>query len=422
DVRALLEVAARGNPAAAHGFGAAAITLVSIDERFPRAVLRCAFAACIRPSREWKLPEEEIAARSEHHRQRVQAAVDAELAWLVDERPEPNWPAFPAIAVRRRERIRIPVTPERPDSPAPQRPRPDEYADHQAAGLWLAQTHSFAEVSRFPWLRDVARSYATWTAAANGAGLDQDEEVTHPPREWNNAYYDVVAHCLPELGLLHIEQLVLAPISSLPDDPFFDIIALFLRSVDAVFFNDGGLHEVIATSIRSALANRLMASSGWKRLGRSRSASIERHIGPAIAILFFNDYSSFEPAKCYLLPNAIHRLNPFLPVLEKLVESGSSLFVAIVTLNLLEVSPRSAYLPFMVTAAMNWLKSYPNDCDFWVDYGIGRRVCVWIAEVRRQDPSLLDTDKPIRFHVDRLLAALISLGVANAKQLEEALA
>ena len=56
---ALLEVAARDNPAAAHGFGATATALASIDERLPRAVLRCAFTACIRPSREWDLPEDE---------------------------------------------------------------------------------------------------------------------------------------------------------------------------------------------------------------------------------------------------------------------------------------------------------------------------------------------------------------------------
>ena len=218
-----------------------------------------------------------------------------------------------------------------------------------------------------------------------------------------------------------VEQLALAPISSLPEEPFFDIIAVFLRSVDAVFFNDGGLQEIVATRIRSALSDRLMASSGWKRL-RRRSDSIERHIGPAIATLFFNDYSSFEPAKCYLLPIAIDRLDPYLSVLGKLVESGPSLFVAIVTLNLLEVSPRLAHLPFMVTAAMTWLKSYPNDNDFWVDHGIGRRVCVWIEKVWRQDASLLATDEPIRLHVDRLLAALVSSGVADAKRLEEALA
>jgi hypothetical protein len=419
DVRSLLEVAARGDPAAAHGFGATATALVSIDERLPRALLRCAFTACIRPRHKWNLPEDEIAARSEHHRQRVQAAMDAELAWFAGERAEPNWPAFLEEAVRRRTRIRVG---DRGNTNVPVRSRPDEYTDHQAAALWLAQTRSSFDVSNRAWLLDIARTYAIWTAEANGAGLDTEEDIAHPPREWNNAYFDLLAHCLPDLALPEIEQFALVPISSLPDESFFDVIVLFLRSCDAGFFNNGGPQETVATSIRSALAGRMMASSGWKRLGRSRSASIERHIGPAIAILFFNDYSSFEPTKCYLLPNAIDRLDPFLPALEKLVESGPSLFVAIVTLNLLEVSPRSAHLPFIVTAAMTWLKSYPNDNDFWVDHGIGRRVSVWIDEVRRQQPSLLETDKPIRLHVDRLLAALISLGVADAKRLEEALA
>src|SRR5262249_37816813 len=139
---------------------------------------------------------------------------------------------------------------------------------------------------------------------------------------------------------------------------------------------DGALHETIATSIRSTLTNRLMASNGWNWLGRRRSASIERHIGLAIATLFFNDYDSFQPAKCYLLPKAVDRLDPFLPLLKKLVEGGPSPFVPIVTLTLLEVSQSSALLPFVVTAAMPWLKSSSNDSDFWVNHGIGRRVCV----------------------------------------------
>ena len=108
-------------------------------------------------------------------------------------------------------------------------------------------------------------------------------------------------------------------------------------------------------------------------------------------------------------------------MLEKLVETGPFLFVAVVTLNLLEVSPRSAHLPFLVTAAKTWLGSHPDDSDFWVDHEIGRRACVWIEKIWRQEPALLDADEPIRFDVDRLLSALISLGVAEAKRLEEAL-
>ena len=420
DLRTLLEVAARDDPAAAQGFGVAATTLASIDERLPRAVLRCAFAACIRPSREWNFPEKEVAARSERLRQRVQAAVDAELAWLGDERPEPSWPAFPAEPARRRRRNLVMVGRARGDTTAAQRSRPEEYADHQAAALWLSKIGGLVDVVERPWLREIARIYAAWTAGANGAGLDMYEEVADPPMEWNGAYFYLLACCLPGLALPEIEQIALVPISSLPEEPFFDVITQFLRNVDAVYFNNRGLQEPIAISIRSALASRLMASSGWKRL--RGSASIEMHIGPAIAVLFFNDQGFAQPPKCYLLPKGIDRLDPFLPVLEKLVDSGPSLFVAVATLNLLEVSPRSTHLPFIVAAAKAWLGSYPNDTDFWVDNGIGRRVCVWIEEVRHQEPALLDTDEAVRFDVDRLLAALISLGVADARRLEEALA
>jgi hypothetical protein len=422
DVRSILEVAGSGNPAAAHGFGAAALTLASIDERLPRAVLRCAFTASIRPSHEWDLPEDEVAARSERHRELVLAAVNTELSWLADERQEPDWLAFPSETVKRRRRLRIPVGQEPEDMSAQQTPRPDVYADHRAAALWLRNTCGLVDVVQRPWIADIARTYASWTFAANGADLDVDDDVADPPKEWNDAYFDLLAHCLPSLTLPEIEQLALAPISLLPDEPFFDILTQFLRSVDTVYFNDRGLQEPIAISIRSALANRLMSSRGWKWLGGRRSASIEVHIGPAIAVLFFNSYSRFQPTKCYLLSKGIDRLDPFLTVLEKLVKSGPSIFVAIVTLNLLEVSPRPAHLPFIVAAAKTWLESYPDDSEFWVDHGFGQRVCLWIEEVRRQEPAILDTDTAVHSDVDRLLAALISLGVADAKRLEETLA
>jgi hypothetical protein len=75
----------------------------------------------------------------------------------------------------------------------------------------------------------------------------------------------------------------------------------------------------------------------------------------------------------------------------------------------------------MVAAAKAWLGSYPDDTDFWVDHDRSP-VCVWIEEVRRRESALLDIDEAVRFDVDRLLATLISLGVADAKRLEEALA
>lgn len=422
DIRALLEVVTRDEPAAAHGFGTVATMLTAVDERFPRVVLRCAFAACIRPNRGWGISDETVAARIDHVRERVKSALDAELAWLANERPEPDWPVFPEDAPSPRRGFRVLGGRVQRDEPGQPRSRPDEYVDHQAAAVWLSQCSSLVDVVKRPWLREMVRAYARWTAVANGAGLDKDDEVDRQPMEWNNFYFDLLAQCLSWLAFPEIEQLALAPMSSFPERPFFDVLPQFLRSIDVVYFNDRGLEESIAISIRSALANRLMASSGWKRLRGSRSASIESHIGPAIAVLFFNDHGFARQPKCYLPTASIDRLVPFLPVLEQLIESGPSYFVAVVTLNLLEVSPRQAHLHFIVTATKAWMHSYPNDTEFWVDYGIGRRVCVWIEEVRRQEPTLLDTNEEVRFDVDRLLAALISLGVADARRLEETLA
>lgn len=91
------------------------------------------------------------------------------------------------------------------------------------------------------------------------------------------------------------------------------------------------------------------------------------------------------------------------------------------TLSLLEVSPRAMHLPFIVAAAESWLGSYLDDREFWGANGTGRRVCLWLEEILRQEPALLDVDKSMRFKVGRLLAALVGLGVPEARRLEEAL-
>jgi hypothetical protein len=80
-----------------------------------------------------------------------------------------------------------------------------------------------------------------------------------------------------------------------------------------------------------------------------------------------------QSPKCYLFEQAIGRLDAFLPILQRLVESGPSLFVAIVTLNLLEVAPRPDQFPFMIAAVKVWLTSHAGDRTFWVDHGTALR-------------------------------------------------
>ena len=107
------------------------------------------------------------------------------------------------------------------------------------------------------------------------------------------------------------------PITSLPDEVFFDVVACFLRSVDEVYFGGGELQASEAVRIRAVLTDRLTSSGGWRQLRHKKSTSIEVHIGPAIAAFFLNDYSLFQPPRCYLMPSGIGRLDPFIPNLKR---------------------------------------------------------------------------------------------------------
>lgn len=160
DLRNLLEAAARDDPAAAHGFGAVANVLSSFDEQLPPAILRCAFQASVQPSRSWETAEEEIEARAERRSQRLNTAIDSELAWLTGKGPEPNWPAFPSEPLRPRPRLRLPGGPQRArEAPAPQQVSPDERVDHQAAALWLSNCASLFDVTARPWLLQLPRQF-----------------------------------------------------------------------------------------------------------------------------------------------------------------------------------------------------------------------------------------------------------------------
>lgn len=422
DVRALLEIAAHDNHATAHGFGASASALEAIDVRLPRALLRCALTACIVPNRGWDLPEEEVAARAERRLQRAKASVDAEIAWLGDDEPEPQWPAFPGEQVRRRSHLRLPggfVDDE--EAPEVEAQSSSEHVNHQAAALWLRQTRELLDATTRPWLCDLTKAYMPWTIAANGAGMVDADEVDHPPSEWNDAFFALAARCLVGLSFDEIDKLALTPVTTLPDQHFFDVLAVFLRSVDGAYFGGSDIPTAVAVDIRMALANRMMVSRGWDRLGRSKEMSIEMHIGPAIAVLFFNDQHFAQRTNCYLYAKGVEGIAPFLPLLERMVQSAPSPFIALVLLNLLEVAPRPEHLDVLVVAGRAWLDAYPDFRPFWIDHGFGRRWCTIVDSIRALAPTAVDPSLQIRFDIDNILADLVALGIPEGSRLEEAL-
>ena len=420
DVRTLLETAASGNHAASHGFGAAVVALQTIDGRLPRALLRCAFGACVVPNRIWDLPEEEVAARKRRRLARAKDAVDAEMTWLGGQGPEPTWPVFPEERVRRKRRLRLPGGHRAEQAePEVEAPPPTEHVNHQAAALWLRQVRGLPHAAARSWLGEVAKAYMPWTMAANGAGMNDGDEVELPPSEWNDTFFAMVARCLIGLSPTEINDLAVRHIVSLPDQNFFDVLVDFQRNVDAVFFEGGDMQPQVALDIRSAFAGRMMSSHGWKRLSRSKDLSIEMHIGPAVAVLFFNDHHFVQSTKCYLYEKGAERVGQFLPILEKLVKSGPSPFVALVLLNLLEVAPRPEHLGLLVAAGRAWLDAYPEFRQLWIDHGVGRRWCLLIQAIRARSPTSVGPTVPLRPDIDSIVAALVALGVAEASRLEE---
>jgi hypothetical protein len=418
DVRTLLEAAGDDNPAAAQGFIYVAEILAAIDERLPRAVLRCAFSACVQPIRQWGMPEENYKARLEARRREVTGAIEAELAWLDGKQHEPPWPAFEPSHAHSRHRYSLS---ERRRERDDREKRPEQYTDHQAAALWLGKAASIFDVPKRPWLRDLARAYSNWSAVANGLDLDKEDDPDRIPVEWNRAYFNLLARCLAGLTISEIDELALGLILGLPGEAFLDVTTVFVRSVDDVYFNGTDLGDVEAVHIRTTLARRLMTSRQWEWQRRELSDSIIMHLARALAVLLFNDYDYFQPSKCYLLEKGIDRLPPFLPLLQELAEHGPFLFMATTVLNLLEVSPRPAHLLLICAAAKSWLAAHPDEREFWIEQAIGRRVCSAIEVILTLAPNSFGPDQPARQEIEDVLGKLIRLGVAEAHRLEKAL-
>ena len=418
DVRTLLEAAGDDNPAAAQGFYYVADVLAGTDERLPRAILRCAFSACVHPTWNWDTSEEDHKARLEARRQKVANAMEAEIGWLSEAQDEPEWPVFEPSHAYSRHRYFLG---ERRRERDEQKFRPEQYTDHQAAALWLRKASSIFDVTKRPWLRDVVKAYSSWTAVANGSELEGDDDPERTPHEWNQAYFDLLARCLPGLPISQVDELAFELVPELPGEAFLDVTTIFVRSVDDVYFNGNKLGDAEAVHIRTMLARRLMTSRQWEWQRRDPSDSVSSHLGPAVATLLFNDFGYFQPAKCYLLQKGIDRLQPFLPVLQELVARGPFLFIATTLLNLLEVSPQPVHIGLICEAAKIWLSSYPDSREFWIGHAIGRRLCSIIEAILALDPRLFAPDQQARREIDDFLGRLVRLGVSEAHGLEEAL-
>lgn len=88
-----------------------------------------------------------------------------------------------------------------------------------------------------------------------------------------------------------------------------------------------------------------------------------------------------------------------------LAENGTFLFVALVLLNLLQVSPRTTHLPVIVAAAQAWLIAQLDGHSFWIDSDIGRRVCLVVDAIIGLETMKFGADHALRSDIDGLFGA-----------------
>ena len=417
DIRTLLNLAARRDRAAAPGFAAAARTIDGIDERLPRAILRTAFASCVRLRNPGLLVSTaQHGDLVEEHHQRVRSVIVAELEWLNGDRAEPPWPQFTRLEPRIKRGIAISRdvnTSVRQQSTK----LPDEYVDHQIAAQWLNSALGLFSFAERPWLRHMADAYASWTAVANGSGRCRNDDVDVTALgEWNDSYIKLVAYSIPGMESTETHEFALKPLTELPDSAFFSIAEQFLRHVDSLYFKKI-LPATQAVPIRSALINRLIESDDWEHRA-DEWRSIEVNLGRLVARMFMHDGWERQP-RCYLSADLVDRLDPLLPALQRLATSGPCFFVA---LNLIEVDPGPKHLGFIITAAEEWLNAYPDNSDLWRDHLIGRRICGLIETIRGHQPSVPSRNENLNTRVDDILATMTNMGVAEAAVLEQKLA
>ena len=154
-------------------------------------------------------------------------------------------------------------------------------------------------------------AYADWTAEANGGGLGPDAEIDNRKDEWNTVFFPLLANSTtrmtPDEAVGHV-----ARVTAVPDEPpFIDIVSELVPAIDLVHFNGLGPEQDMALRLRTLLADRLIQTVGWWRERDRSELPVEMRIGSAIAALFFNNYSLFSGASCYLPEKGIDQSTHF---------------------------------------------------------------------------------------------------------------
>jgi hypothetical protein len=424
DRNALIRLATRGDRSAASAFSSGLGLILKIEPKLFKAAMRAAFSSMIW---RWKSYDEEDDA--EHARfgaertAAVDTAVAAEIAWL-DGAAEPLWPAWPEERplLRRGSRLQVPelitsaeLGEEGTIESAVAELSSIIHVNSNAAARWLAMVQAAPKEST-DWRQEVVEAYVNWTSRMNGLGLPVDIEIDHDPHEWNLHYYALFAERLLDATDASFE-VDLKLVTNLPDEPFGKVAQTVIHSADALYFNDPARSAARPAELRTRLAQRVMALHRWRCADDPASSRIDMQSAGIVAKIMLSTYNPFNGTQSYLPPMLFDRVDPLLPAMRPLLPGGPTAFVALCTMNLLQVATRARHLDFLLEATEAWF-GRTQAPGLWIDVGIGRKVVQGLESAIIQEPRLLGPAHPLRSRIDRALGRLVSVGVAEAHELE----
>lgn len=267
------------------------------------------------------------------------------------------------------------------------------------------------------WYEEIVDAYALWSARLNGHGYSADAEVNPSPDAWNHQFYSLVASALMDAMQDRFEW-ILQPIIELPDRSFCDVAETLINAADVRYFNEPNRPSDRAFALRQRLVTRTLALNRWSWDRRRGDLGIDIETGPTISMLLMNLHNSFSGAKSYLVPAVFDRVDPLLQTVRPMMRGGPTAFIALCTMNTLNVAPTARHLDFLLFAVETWLDVTNGERAMWHELGIGRKIAEWFEAAAVDDLSLYSRTHPARGRIDTILGRLVSLGISEAHELE----
>jgi hypothetical protein len=419
----LLRTVARQDHAAVIAITAARESINEVNPQLIKAAVRIAFTSC---RWRWHPYEEDEATRDAYEKEKSGQdadAVAAEIAWL-DGGPEPNWPDLPEETPSFSRQPRAILSPngsrielKRDDDSFRRSSREAVIrVDNQGLARWVSLLRG--EGDALPsWYGEIVDVYALWSARLNGHGYSADAEVNQTPDAWNHQFYSLVASALMDATQDRFEW-ILQPIIELPDRSFCDVAETLIHAADVRYFNKPNRPSDRAFALRQRLVTRTLALNRWSWDRRRGDFGIDIETGPTIGMLLMNLHNSFSGTKSYLVPAVFDRVDPLLQTVRPMMRGGPTAFIALCTMNTLNVAPTARHLDFLLFAVETWLEVTNGDRAMWNELGIGRKIAEWFEAAAAEDPSLYRQVHPSRSRIDEILGRLVSLGVSEAHELE----